>query len=102
MDSPAWYRQRELWADEWTARHGREPSCSVCDATWTLRDGDLHHRTYVRLGHERRTDLVPLCRACHDDLHRVLESDPSWRRLGRAQATDLIIIVLRAKKGPRP
>ena len=30
-------------------------------------------------------------------LHRVLEFDRSWRRLDRAQATDLIVKALRRK-----
>ena len=57
----------------------------------------MHHRSYIRLGHEARHDLIPLCRTCHDALHRVLESDPSWRRLDRGQATDLIVRALRHK-----
>ncbi len=31
----------------------------------------LHHKTYVRLGHERLTDLEPVCRACHRERHRL-------------------------------
>lgn len=83
---------------EWTARHGREPSCVVCDATWTLRAGHLHHRTYHRIGHETASHLIPLCRNCHHVMRQVLESTPSWRRLDRAQATDLIVAALRVKK----
>ena len=44
-----------------------------------------------------RRDLIPLCRNCHMALHRVLEFDRSWRRLDRAQATDLIVKALRRK-----
>lgn len=99
LGNPAWYRRRERWLEDWTARHGRAPDCLVCGAPWTLRDGHLHHRTYVRLGHECPSDLIPLCHDCHHDLHRILESSPSWRRLDRAQAADLIVTALRAKKG---
>jgi hypothetical protein len=60
-----------------------------------LHSGDLHHRNYDRLGHERFDDLIPLCRACHEQLHRTLESTPAWRRMGRAQASDVIIARLR-------
>lgn len=30
---------------------------------------DLHHLTYDRYGHERATDLLLLCRGCHDRRH---------------------------------
>jgi len=95
MSSPAWFAERERWLAAWTAVHG-EPRCMVCDRPWTLRTGDLHHRTYARLGHEQHSDLVPLCRICHTELHRLLESAPGWRRMPREQATDALIAVLRA------
>ena len=97
MASPAWFARREGWATDWTARHGAEPCCLVCGSVWSLRHDDLHHRSYARLGHEARHDLIPLCRRCHRALHRVLECDPSWRRLDRTQATDLIVVALRHK-----
>lgn len=112
MASPAWFARRQHWANEWMARHGTEPYCLVCGDPWSLRHDDLHHRTYARLGHEAHHDLIPLCRVCHRALHRVLESNPSWRRLDRRQATDLIVVALRHKtlddetahceKGSRP
>ncbi len=33
---------------------------------------DLHHRTYTRLGFEQLTDLIPLCRECHQKVHDYL------------------------------
>jgi hypothetical protein len=36
--------------------------CVACRTTERL---ELHHRTYVRLGHETLDDLCLLCRACH-------------------------------------
>jgi hypothetical protein len=95
MASPAWFARRQQWLAEWTARHGGERRCLVCGTAWSLRRDDLHHRSYDRLGHEAHGDLIPLCRACHRALHRVIESDRSWRRLDRAQATDLIVTTLR-------
>jgi hypothetical protein len=83
------------------ARHGIEPCCLICGASWLLERDDLHHRTYARLGHESCRDLAPLCRHCHAVLHRVLESDRSWRRLDRAQATDLIVKALRRRTNRR-
>ncbi len=80
--------------------HGTEPRCLVCGVEWALCD-DLHHRTYERLGSEACRDLIPLCRSCHGALHRMLETDRSWRRLNRAQATDLIVGKLRRKAHKR-
>jgi len=94
MSSPRWFALRERWVRDWMTRHGVEPCCLICCAPWLLGRDDLHHRTYARLGHERCRDLIPLCRPCHGALHRVLESDRSWRRLDRAQATDLIVKAL--------
>ena len=106
MTSPAWFAYRERWATEWAARHGTEPCCLACGGPWSLARDDLHHRSYTRLGHEAHVDLTPLCRACHREVHRILESDRSWRRLGRAQASDLIVAALRhravaSKEGAR-
>lgn len=94
MASPAWFRRREAWLEAWTTAHG-EPTCRVCGAPWTLRSGDLHHRTYARLGEERWTDLIPLCRTCHTELHRLLQGSPGWRRMPREQGTDALVAVLR-------
>lgn len=101
MDSPAWYRRRELWLETWTAAHDQEPTCIVCEAPWSLDRGDLHHRSYRRLGREANHDLIPLCHNCHLLLHAVLERAPGWRRLDRAQATDLIVGFLRRRVGAR-
>jgi hypothetical protein len=95
MTSPQWWAWRRRWRDQWLARCGVEPFCVVCGATWTLRSGDLHHRSYDRVGHERPADLIPLDRACHDRLHRIIESAPAWQRMPRPQATDIIVALLR-------
>jgi hypothetical protein len=29
----------------------------------------MHHRTYQRIGREELTDIIPLCKACHDKVH---------------------------------
>lgn len=44
---------------------GLPQKCVVCKDP----NVDLHHRTYARLGEERLTDLIPLCRHHHDQLH---------------------------------
>jgi hypothetical protein len=97
MASPTWFALRERWARGWRALHGVEPSCLICASRWSLEHDDLHHRTYARLGYEGARVLIPPCRLCHRALHRVLEFNPSWGRLDRAQATDLIVKTLRRR-----
>ncbi|MGH9062569.1 MAG: hypothetical protein ACRDZQ_04615 [Acidimicrobiales bacterium] len=101
MASAGWQQVRRAWLGAHRARCGTEPTCQACGGPWSLGRDDLHHRCYDRLGHERQDDLVPLHRACHDHLHRVLESAPAWRRMDRAQASDLILTGLRrSRPGP--
>jgi 5-methylcytosine-specific restriction endonuclease McrA len=98
MGSAQWFRRREGWLVEYRAAHGGEyPTCAVCGAEWSLSGGDLHHRSYARLGHEDWRDLMPLCRPDHRALHALMEANPAWRRLSREQASDLIAAWLRAR-----
>lgn len=60
MQSAAWERKRQAAF----AHHGRV--CHKCGATSRLC---VHHRTYSRLGHERMSDLVVLCKICHAAEH---------------------------------
>ncbi|MHB8220772.1 MAG: HNH endonuclease signature motif containing protein [Acidimicrobiales bacterium] len=91
MDSPVWWATRKWWAETYLQVFGHEPTCAACGTEWTLRHDDLHHRSYERLGHERFGDVISLCRPCHSEMHRRLESSVSLRRLGRTMATDLIV-----------
>lgn len=63
LDSPRWQetRARYLAADpgEW---------CRVCHATTDL---ELHHKTYDRIGEELVTDLMLLCKWCHEAVHEL-------------------------------
>jgi len=45
-------------------RHKKE--CKACKATYKIC---LHHKNYKRLGHEKDSDLIPLCWTCHGSLH---------------------------------
>lgn len=98
MASSAWLVRRAAWRDAWVATDGAEPHCVACGGPWSLSAGDLHHRSYARLGAEADGDLIPLDRACHDRLHLILESSPAWRRLGREHATDVIVARLRQRQ----
>lgn len=102
MGSLDWQARREAWHAEWLDRYGIEPMCVVCDERWTERHGDLHHRSYDRLGRERFDDLVPLCRAHHRALHDLWDGSSAWRSLGRASATIGIIATLRRRENLAP
>lgn len=47
---------------------GLPQCCYVCGASKV----DLHHRSYKRFESERLTDLLPLCRAHHQQAHALL------------------------------
>jgi hypothetical protein len=95
MTSEQWLQVRRRWYKEWIGRYGHDPVCAVCYTPWSLSCGDLHHRSYRRLGQERFEDMVACCRGCHDRIHAVIDANPIWRRMDRALATDMIIAVLR-------
>jgi hypothetical protein len=72
--------QEYLASDHWRNLRKRYndsdlPQRCVCGR---FRD-ELHHCTYERLGEEFLTDLVPLCWRCHDKLHLLLKTNPSYR-----------------------
>ena len=63
-----------LWSEEWRtmrqvalARSGY--CCSICKASRNDTQLDVHHNTYDRLGDEQPSDLIVLCRSCHDHYH---------------------------------
>lgn len=101
MASPEWWARREQWVEQWRATFGADPVCAVCDAPWELRRGDLHHRSYDRLGDERFEDLIPMCRDDHTRLHRILDTDPAWKYAGRSAATAGIIATLRRARAAK-
>ena len=47
-------------------RAGRK--CALCASKYRL---EVHHNTYVRLGREKLSDLVVLCRQCHRKYHGI-------------------------------
>lgn len=64
-----WAQLRELKLAEVDYR------CQLCYSPKKLH---VHHRTYVRLGREKLTDLTVLCKECHDVFHkyRTLDKTP--------------------------
>lgn len=60
LESVHWQEKRqEYWSSN------RPKGCYVCFG----KARDLHHRTYERLGRELLTDLVAVCRECHEAIH---------------------------------
>jgi 5-methylcytosine-specific restriction endonuclease McrA len=64
-----WYRLY-LRSDRWLQTRNAVMArarwrCVECGAPAT----DVHHLTYERVGNERLSDLVPLCRDCHAEKH---------------------------------
>src|ERR1700722_1531258 len=64
INSIAW---QEVRARYWQSKLPK--TCFVCGTDQGPLE--LHHRTYKRLGCERLTDLLPVCRSCHELTHKV-------------------------------
>ena len=62
LHSPLWRLRRRIWI----VRAG-----SRCRRCGSRRRLTIHHRTYQRLGRERRADVTVLCWRCHRRHHPV-------------------------------
>ena len=60
LRSPLWRLRRRLWI----LRAGGR--CQQCHRSGRLT---IHHRSYRRLAHERRSDIEVLCWNCHQRRH---------------------------------
>jgi hypothetical protein len=74
LRSDHWHELRERY------RASQLPQ--VCFVCWDP-NVDLHHKTYKRLGEERLTDLLPLCRLHHDLAHKL---EQEQRRSGEDES----------------
>lgn len=76
--SRGWEKRRS----DYFSKHARR--CMACGAEKKIH---LHHKTYVRMGHELDEDLVPLCESCHSKVHTI------YNRGGRklSQVTDQFV-----------
>ena len=77
LHSPLWRLRRRIWI----VRAGGR--CQRCRSRRRLT---IHHRTYQRLGHERRAEVTVLCWHCHHRQHNPPRR--SLRRRGRSARTD--------------
>lgn len=64
MQSPSWrkIRQKRLEKDKFR--------CQNIHVIGGKQGLEVHHKSYVRLGNERLSDLITLCRRCHNDIHK--------------------------------
>lgn len=47
----------------------RDRGCRVCGS---LKDLEIHHRTYARFGKEQLDDVTTLCSRCHELFTRAI------------------------------
>ena len=65
-----------LASNEWRelANDIRAAQRGICGACREMRQLDVHHHTYERLGMEAPGDLVALCRGCHTEVHELAKT----------------------------
>lgn len=73
---------RYLASREWALKKNavRERSGGICERCKIRPAVNVHHQTYERIGREELTDLIDLCRQCHDFEHGKTETDPAAPR----------------------
>lgn len=84
IKGPRWAAKREAWFNafgKW---------CRACGRT--TGPIQLHHMTYERLGRERMSDLVALCRDCHSDVESL------YRRSGRGNRMAITIAFIKSRR----
>lgn len=56
--------------------------CTKCGKAIQLRDANVHHLTYDRVGNEEDSDLTLLCIKCHKEVHGIKTKErkkKSWK-----------------------
>jgi 5-methylcytosine-specific restriction enzyme A len=87
LTSAQWFRRRDQWFGEQEARTDTL-RCMGCGRAATRRQLELHHLDYSRVTRiddkwtsgEVHEDLCTMHPACHEVVHRVLDTDPVLRR----------------------
>lgn len=69
LNSEHWqnFRQRFFNSPYFKNRH--KNGCACCNRPHPKLD--LHHTTYSRLGREYIDDVIPACRECHEEIHKI-------------------------------
>lgn len=101
LRSPQWGFRRVRWFRDCRAR-GYEPACQVCQVTLVdVGSLDLHHVSYAGVtwdetrqtwkAQEADADLMPMCRAHHQQLHTMMDRRKEFYGWDRRRATVVII-----------
>jgi 5-methylcytosine-specific restriction endonuclease McrA len=82
MDAQARYH-RYLMSKRWAAKRQKVMArCRwICERCHHAGATEVHHKTYARVYRERLTDLLGLCRPCHQFVHGLQASDPVKKKL---------------------
>lgn len=79
MKQPVDYKQY-LASREWRVRRKRfieEATYGVCQRCAERPIENVHHLTYANIGNEKWSDLMGLCRPCHEYIAGVRDDDPA-------------------------
>ena len=66
LKSNEWKRKKEYFRESKLYKNG----CHICSSLPV----DIHHKSYKRFKNERLSDLVALCRSCHNDVHNMVRA----------------------------
>lgn len=47
-----------------------ERASKICECCEYYPANEIHHKTYARIGQELDTDLMAVCKFCHDQIHK--------------------------------
>jgi len=79
QENEAWWRwyNAYLQTPAWNSRRMRVLARAgvLCEGCRIHNATQVHHLTYQRAGHEMLFDLVAICDACHDDIHRPVGTE---------------------------
>jgi len=65
----SWYLGTAFWRER--REHALKRANHTCEKCKERRASEVHHVTYLRVFNEMPTDLVALCRQCHEQMHRL-------------------------------
>ncbi len=94
LESKEWKKKKEAFKASKLFKGG----CFVCN---TFRV-DIHHKTYKRLFNERLTDLVALCRSCHNKVHDMIAFHGNREKYNLWSCVRKIKKLYKKKKRKRP
>lgn len=77
---PKWTRAQYadyLQTDHWRGKRAQALAyygnkCYLCGVDGDAAQIDIHHNDYSRLGGELMSDMIPLCRDCHERHHNSI------------------------------